>query len=75
MPARAPRLPVTIPYHFSISPICGFAFGHVEYTPHPTNLLAFKILKLISNYSTLLSSSPLGNSYRDFLFALDPVWD
>jgi len=33
MPARASPSGFTAPYHFSISPTCGFAFGdfHVEY--------------------------------------------
>jgi len=45
MPARAVPSGFAAPYHFLISPTCGFTFGdagtctgtcfHVEYIPHP----------------------------------------
>jgi len=40
MPARTSPFGFAVPFNFSISPTCSFAFGdggtfHVEYTPHP----------------------------------------
>jgi len=34
-PARTSPFGFAAPYHFSVSPTCGFAFGDVEYTQHP----------------------------------------